>query len=71
LTSTEISGGKSNGMELPSRKFTKIWINFTTLFSFTEIQENAVPSVIGYFKKFKPQFLSKCKVLRVCSVENP
>lgn len=60
-------------MELSSREFTKIWITFTTLFSVTEIQENAALSVTGYLKKIKPQFLSnlKCSECVLLKIHEP
>ena len=52
----EIPGGKSNGREIPGKKFLKILVNMylMRLSSSPEILKNAVQFVTGNFRKFKP-----------------
>jgi len=57
----EIPKRKSNGKEIPGRKFSKIWVYLARLSSFPEIPENAVPFATGNFWKFKPEFLVEWK----------
>jgi len=52
---------KSNGTEIPDRKFQKISVYLTRLSSFLEFPENAVPFVTWNFRKFKPEFFIERK----------
>ena len=57
----EILGGQSNGTEIPSHKFSKIWVYLARLSSFLEILERADPFVSGNFRKRKLEFWVKRK----------
>ena len=56
-----IPGEKSNGSKIRGRKFPKILVDLSRLYSFSEILENAVSFFTGNFWKFKLEFFVEWK----------
>ena len=55
----EISGGKSDGIEVPGKKFSEKFGIPRKFVLFLEFSENAVPFISGNFWNLKPEFLVK------------
>lgn len=60
----EIPRGKSNGNEIPGKKFSKLWVYLGRLYPFSEVPGNVV-LLRRKFLEFKPECLVELKALQV------